>query len=185
MGTEAEIVKSLSVARRREVEALLPVPTDPSEAPERDHGPRHDGHGAGFTARPSGRGPGAQAFAVSYLAQRNKTWRRGWRATAPLLAFDDHQEPALKAVAGRAGLAKTADPAKQDGLKFQAADPGQSILSLTEQPSNAIESLGSTTQGGGSVQDATGRRRPPDRTWCSPPSWVSSWAPSSAAPSPS
>ena len=154
MGTEAEIVKSLSVAQ--DVKSKLNLSQSPQTLLK---------HLSVSTVRdttvmvlsykdpnPQVAAQVAQAFAVSYLAQRSKTVEDGVaRATAPLLASIAAKNTALKAV--QVALAKTNDPAKQDGLKFQQQTLEQSILSLTSTV-NAIESTGSATQGGELVQDA-------------------------------
>ena len=94
----------------------------------------------------------SQAFAVSYLKQRNDTVAAiVARAIAPLQASIDADSAELKTV--QSELARTKDPAKLANLNFQQKNLETSILAATAKK-NDIESTGSASQGGEIVQNA-------------------------------
>lgn len=95
----------------------------------------------------------AQAFAVSYLKQRNDTLEAIIsRAVAPLQASIESNNAALTDV--NAAIAKTRDTAKLDGLRFRQRTLETSILSDTAKK-DTIQSTGNASQGGEIVQNAT------------------------------
>ena len=95
----------------------------------------------------------AQAFAVSYLKQRNDTLGAIiTRAIAPLQAAIDSNNAALTAV--NTQIARTQDAAKLEGLHFKQRTLETSILSDTAKK-DEIQSTGSASQGGEIVQNST------------------------------
>lgn len=94
----------------------------------------------------------AQAFAVSYLKQRNDTVAAiVARAIAPLQASIDADSATLKSV--QTALATSKDPAKIANLNFQQKSLETSILAAVAKK-NDIVSTGGAAQGGEIVQDA-------------------------------
>ena len=161
MGTESEIVKSLTVATQ--VQAALNLKENPQALLKRlSVSTVRDTTVMVLSFKdpdPNVAQKVAQEFAKQYLAQREATVQEGVTAAeTPLLAQIKSDEDLLAGV--NAELARTpANTAKYAGLVFKRNTLQDSISQLTGKI-NDIESNGSASQGGSMVQDAVAPNGP-------------------------
>jgi capsular exopolysaccharide synthesis family protein len=162
MGTEAEIVKSVTVAQ--DVQSKLKLTQTP-QALLKNLSVGVVGETTVMVlsfkdADAQVAAQIAQAFAVSYLEQRNKTVHDSvGRAIAPLQATIDSDNVALKEIEDQLANTSSSATSKIAGLKFQASLLQTSIQDATARI-NEIQSTGDASQGGQLVQGATVPNKP-------------------------
>jgi capsular exopolysaccharide synthesis family protein len=156
MGTESEIVKSASVAQ--DVKSKLNLPQSPQTLLKHlTVGVVRDTTVMVLSFKdpdPQVAAQVAQAFAVSYIAQRNQTVQNSVDAAkAPLEAAIVSATTDLKTIQAELARTPASQTAKVDLLKFQQSTKESTILALTSKVTE-LESTGSSSQGGVIVQDA-------------------------------
>ena len=157
MGTESEIVKSITIAQ--DVVTKLNLTQTPqallkhlSVSVVRDTTVMVLSY---KDPEPQRAAQVAQAFAVAYLAQRNAAVEDSVnRAKAPLEAAIATNTATLKTIEAALASTPSSQTAKVNLLKFQLSTTEATIQELTTNV-NGLEATGSASQGGDIVQNAT------------------------------